>query len=221
MDLLFPKWCVGCRREGAFICQSCYRSLSRVMPPLCPKCGRPQPSGILCSECVGWQAEVDGIRAPFQFEGIIRQAVHQFKYQNLRAMAGTLARLLYDYFIDNPLPVTVLVPVPLHEKRLRERGYNQSALLAREFGRLVNLPVVEDCLVRRRHTAPQARTSSVAERLANVAGAFICRNDALKGQPVLLIDDVATSGSTLAACAAVAKAGSAMSVWGLVVAREI
>jgi len=191
------------------------------MPPLCPRCGRPQPSGILCPGCVSWQAEIDGIRSPFQFDGVIRQAIHQLKYQNLRALVVPLAKLLQGYLSTNPLPAEVLVPVPLHQKRLRERGYNQSSLLARELSKLINLPVVDNCLSRQRHAPPQARTSTVEERQRNIAGAFACRDYRLRDKQVLLIDDVSTSGATLDACAAALKAAGATSVWGLVMAREI
>jgi ComF family protein len=221
LDLLFPRWCVGCGREGDFICPSCLRSLPRVMPPLCPKCGLPQSSANLCSSCLGWQADIDGIRSPFRFDGVMRQAIHELKYRNLRALAGILARLLNDYLLNDPMPGEVLVPVPLHPRRLRERGYNQSHLLAQELGKLAGLPVVDDYLVRQRHSLPQARTSNVSERRGNVADAFACRSRRLEGKPVILIDDVATSGATLDACARALKQSGAASVWGLVLAREI
>jgi ComF family protein len=221
LNLLFPQWCVGCGKEGALICSSCQSSLPRITPPLCPRCGRPQPSGILCSSCVSWRAEIDGIRSPFRFDGVVRQAIYQLKYRNLRIMAAPLAQLLSDYLVTNPVPGDVLVPVPLHRKRMRERGYNQSNLLARKLGKLLNLPVVADCLIRQRHALPQARTTSVEERQSNVADAFTCRDDRLRNKRVLLIDDVSTSGATLDACAAALKASGAISVWGLTVAREI
>jgi ComF family protein len=221
LDLLFPQWCVGCGKEGEFICYSCRRSLPRIKPPLCPRCGKPQPSGILCPSCVGWQARIDGIRSPFRFDGVIRQAIYQLKYGNVRALAKPLAKLLNDYLSTNPVPGEVLVPVSLHQKRLRERGYNQSSLLAQELGKLTNLPVVDNCLTRQRHALPQARTSAIGERWSNVADAFTCRDHRLQGKQVLLIDDVSTSGATLDACAAAVKAAGATSVWGLVLAREI
>ena len=221
LDFLFPQWCVGCGKEGEFICYSCRRSLPRVMPPLCPRCGKPQPSGIVCPTCVSWQAEIDGIRSPFRFDGVMRQAIHQLKYRNLRAIAKPLAKSLNDYIAANPIPGEVLIPVPLHPKRLRERGYNQSSLLAKELGKLTSLPVVDDCLIRQRHAPPQARSSTVEERRSNVAGAFVCRDHRLQNKQVLLIDDVSTSGATLDACAAALKAVGATSAWGLVLAREI
>jgi len=221
LDFLFPQWCIGCGKEGDFLCHSCRQQLPQIMPPLCPRCGRPQSNGILCSSCVAWRAEIDGIRSPFRFDGLIRQAIHQLKYRNLRALAASLAQLLQDYLVANPVPGEVLVPVPLHHKRLRERGYNQAGLLARELGKLISLPVVDDCLIRQKHALPQARTLSVSERQSNVAGAFTCRNLRLQDKQVLLVDDVSTSGATLDACAGALKAAGATSVWGLVLAREI
>lgn len=221
LDLLFPRWCVGCGREGDFICSACLKSLARITPPLCPRCGRPQLNNVICPVCVGWQASIDGIRAPFKFDGAIRQAIHELKYQNVRAIASFLGQWLSDYLAANPLPGEVLVPVPLHRQRLRERGYNQSRLLARELSRLTGLPLVDDCLVRQRYTTPQTRTPNVNQRRANVADAFGCRDRRLEGRAVLLIDDVATSGATLDACARALKAAGAGPVWGLVLAKEI
>jgi competence protein ComFC len=218
---LFPRWCIGCGREGDFICPSCLKSLPRIKPPLCPRCGRPQLHAILCPSCAGWQAEIDGIRSPFRFDGVIRQAIHELKYRNLRAIAGLFARLLNDYLVTNPVPGEVVVAVPLHPKRLRERGYNQSQLLAQELAKLTKLPLIDDCLIRERHSLPQARTANVVERRSNVANAFSCRDRRLKGKPVLLIDDVSTSGATLDGCARALKKAGATSVWGLVLAREI
>jgi ComF family protein len=151
----------------------------------------------------------------------MRQAIHQLKYRNLRTLAPSLAELLRDYLAANPIPAEVLVPVPLHPKRRRERGYNQSSLLARELGKLTGLVVVDDCLIRQRTALPQARSASVEDRRRNVAKAFICRDHQLQERQVLLIDDVTTSGATLDACAAAVKASGAASVWGLALAREI
>jgi ComF family protein len=161
------------------------------------------------------------VRAPFVFEGVIREAIHEFKYNNLRDLAPTLAGLLYAYLKDNPVPGDTLVPVPLHRKKIMERGYNQSALLSGELGRWCGLPMVEDCLVRTRYTSSQARSTNVGERQHNVTGAFACRDRRLQGKKVILIDDVSTSGATLNACAGVLKAAGVETVWGLVIALEL
>jgi ComF family protein len=220
LDLLFPRWCIGCGREGDYICPSCREHLPVITPPICPGCGRPQSQGVLCDECREAPARIDGIRAPFVFDGIIRQAIHELKYRNLRALVPLLAGWLYDYLVASPLPMDVLVPVPVHPKRLRDRGYNQSALLAGGLGKLSGLPVVTD-LVRCHYAPPQARSANIGERQRNVAAAFACSKGRLRDKQVLLIDDVSTSGATLNACAGVLKDAGAATVWGLVIALEL
>jgi ComF family protein len=221
LDFLFPQKCVGCGEEGILLCPSCQQTLPRIKPPICPRCGKPQPGGFLCPGCSGWPSSLDGIRSPLIFEDLVRTAIHQFKYKNLRILAGPLAALISDYLNTNPLQGEVLVPVPLHPRRLRERGYNQSELLTRELSNLIHLPCINDCLIRQKFVLPQAQTHSVLERRRNVKQAFTCKNSALYGKQVLLIDDVSTSGATLDACAAALKSAGAISVWGIVLAREI
>jgi ComF family protein len=221
LDFLLPRWCIACGKEGDYICGSCRQLLPSISPPICFKCGRPQPPGKSCRGCIGEKSEIDGIRAPFLFEGTIRHAVHELKYRNLRAITSMLAGFLYEYVRENPIPADVLVPVPVHKKRERERGYNQSALLARELSRLCGIPAVEGSLVRQVFTLPQARSASAIERQRNVADVFTCRDWRLHGKKVLLIDDVSTSGATLNACTGVIKKTGAVSVWGLVLALEL
>lgn len=221
LDIFFPKRCVGCGREGSFICTSCLRNAKRILPPVCPRCGKPQPGGTPCPSCISRQFDIEGIRSPFRFEGVIREAIHQLKYHNLCDISTTLAGLLGEYLHRYPVPGEVLVPVPVHPKRLRERGYNQAVLLVRKLGKIARLSIVEDCLVRTRYTASQTKADSVQQRYKNVADVFACRDDRLRGKNVLLIDDVSTSGATINACAKSLKASGAGSVWGLVVAREI
>jgi ComF family protein len=139
----------------------------------------------------------------------------------LKAISPCLAELLADYLKKNPLPGEALVSVPLHPRRLRERGYNQSILLAGELGKRIGLPVIEDCLIRVKQAQPQVRAGDVEERWRNVADAFMCHDERISGKQIILIDDVCTSGATLESCAAALKNKRATSVWGLTLAREI
>jgi ComF family protein len=191
------------------------------MRPFCPRCGRPQASGIVCASCWQRPTEIDGIRSPFRFDEVIRKAIHELKYRNLRAISPRLAELLADYLEKNPLPGDALVGVPLHPRRLRERGYNQSDLVAEELGKHIGLPVIEDCLVRVKQAQPQVKAVDVEERRRNVADAFVCRDESVSGKRIILIDDVCTSGATLESCAAALKNKGATSVWGLTLAMEI
>src|ERR1035437_2493965 len=221
LNLLFPQKCLGCGIEGELICQVCLQSLPRISHPVCPQCGRPQPSGIMCPACIRQKNAINGLRSPLKFEGVVREAVHQSKYKNLRLLARPLANIMAEYLIRYPLPADLLIPVPLHPRRLKERGYNQSALLAEELSKLANLSLADDLLIRTKHHLPQPRTRNVGERLQNVKEAFACSNSKLKGKRILLIDDVSTSGATMEACAAALKSAGAESVWGLVRAREL
>ena len=219
LELLFPPRCLGCDTEGSYVCPECAASLPRLMPPFCHRCARSIASGNLCGQCANFALAVDGIRAPYLMEGTVQKAVHALKYRNLRAAAPTLASLIVSWMEHNPVPGDTLVPVPLHNRRLRQRGYNQSTLLAQEISRLTGMPVASEVLVRIRDTAPQVAMHGREERLRNVEGSFAC-SVSLAGQKLVLVDDVATTGSTLSACAIALKARGAASVWGLVLARQ-
>ena len=221
IDFFYPRHCVGCGRVGSFLCLDCTKSLPRILPPVCQKCGRPEVAGNFCPACWSAHSAVDSIRSPFRFDGVIRKAIHSFKYGNLRAICTDLSRLMFDYFQASELICDVVVPVPLHPRRLRQRGYNQSALLAREFSKLAHIKVDEDCLRRSKNSVPQTKTETVEERKANTIDAFVCQNEKLGTKRVLLIDDVCTSGATLDACAVALKVNGVESVCGLTLAREV
>lgn len=203
------------------ICEKCFLDLPRIVPPVCSRCGRPESSGGLCPSCWNAPPSIDGIRSVFRFEGIVRKAIHHLKYYDLKTISKDLAKILYDYITYNKLEYEVIIPVPLHKKRLRHRGYNQSLLIARELGKLANNDVLTDVLFRVKEGVSQARTTGVQQRVKNVKDAFSCNEHSIKNCKVILIDDVCTSGATLESCARALKAAGAESVWGLTIAREI
>jgi ComF family protein len=144
--------------------------------------------------------------------------MHQFKYDGLTALGEPLGELLTEGWRSFRPPGDVIIPVPLHSRRLRERGYNQSAVLAGELGRRVGLPVLERGLARTRETAPQVELNA-SQRQVNVAGAFECMTGEICGHAVLLIDDVCTTGATLNACAEALRKQEPRSIWALTLAR--
>jgi len=148
----------------------------------------------------------------------MREAIHRLKYSNSQDLAAPLGEMMVSYWQDVHLPADVIVPVPLHARRLRERGYNQATLLARELGKGVGLPVLENALIRVRDTSPQVDLSA-EERKENVRGAFHCPDDRLAGKNVLLVDDVYTTGATLEACSSALKQRGVRNVWALTLAR--
>ena len=207
LDLIFTPRCVECGDEGAYMCPAC---LSAVEPER-------EPFEI--------GAGGNGIeaRAVYRFEGAARKAVHQLKYQGVTALAPPLGRLMAGRLAragaEAGSAPALIVPVPLHRSRLRERGYNQAELLAREVSRRTGTPFAARFLSRTASAPPQAQSRSVEDRLAAVRGAFRAAHEA-EAASVLLIDDVCTTGSTLAACAdALFQAGAAR-VTALTFARE-
>jgi ComF family protein len=153
------------------------------------------------------------------FGGAIAVALRRFKYESRPDLAGSLGHLLREAVAEAGVCADVVVPVPLHPKRLADRGYNQAALLARAAAARLSIPLAARALVRMRHTTKQAHLGREA-RLGNVAQAFQVRDcAAIRGRRVLLIDDVVTTGSTLSACTEALLAGGAVSVQALVLAR--
>lgn len=220
-DLLFPRHCVVCRREGTLLCGPCLVAFPRLLPPLCRACSKPTEGEELCHFCRHQPLSIDSIRSLFRYEGPVRETLHQLKYGNLPGLAETLGVEMALYLEQGHFEVHVVLPVPLHPRRLRQRGYNQAALLARPVAGLCKLPLREDLLRRTRDMPAQARSASAEARQRNVEGAFACSEGDLTGTAVLLIDDVCTTGATLEACALALKAAGAKAVWGLTLAREV
>jgi ComF family protein len=237
-DLLFPPRCVACHRLGAWLCTSCVEEIEVIRPPLCPRCGLPlddrssegaaQPgssgsqSGLLTGHrCRETPSSLDGLNAYAFHSEPLRTAIHQFKYEDLRRLAVILGRLMGQSWVELSLAdrdPDVIVPVPLHATRQRERGYNQAALLARELGIHLQRPVREDVLVRTKATAPQVDLN-VQERHANVRGAFRVVTSGLAGKGVLLVDDVCTTGATLGAASSALREHDVAFVWAYTLAR--
>ena len=221
LDLLFPPRCALCGRHGVALCEGCADALPRAGPPRCPRCWSPQRSHWRCRACGEQPLALEGLRSLYVFREGARELVHGLKYSHYSALASPMGGLMAGYLRDAALPGEVLVPVPLHPRRQRLRGYNQSALLAGEVSRCLGLPLVAQALVRRRDTPPQAKTLEAGARRHNVAGAFDCPRGVAAGQRVLLVDDVTTTGATLDACArALLAEGGAHGVWALTFARE-
>ena len=222
LDLLFPPRCVQCNAANSWLCPKCLGNIHYITGPVCRQCGTPTPAHKLlsCQQCLNNPLQhIDGIRATAYFENNpIRFAIHALKYQNNKAVAGTLAELLANTCRQYHLAADVIIPVPLHPSRLKERGYNQSQLLAAHLGRLLNVPVNTVTLQRIRKTKSQMKLGA-GERHENVSGAFACKDKTMQNLGVIIIDDVCTTGSTLDACAAALKASNFSAAWGLTLAK--
>lgn len=235
VDIIYPPRCHVCQNflrenralEELSLCKACLAGFISITPPFCPRCGRPFRAGPhdvhLCEDCMRKRPFYDATRAPYLYEGTVMEAIHRFKYGGKTYLGNTLGHLLFRFAehwlreIENPL----IMPVPLHPKKLSKRGFNQSLLLARHVASRTGLELDFLCLRRIRYTLPQTGLKS-AERSKNVRRAFaFTGRKTLKGRTVLLVDDVATTGSTLNECARVLKRAGAEKVMCLVVARTM
>lgn len=202
LGLLFPDHCAACRRTGDLFCADCRALLVPYAEEV-----QATPQGL------------EAVRIAFTFEGPLRAAIHALKYTRRRRMARPLGALMAAHLRAAPLPAQVLLPVPLHPARQAERGFNQAAELAHEIARATGLPVLERGLTRQRVTAQQARLTA-QERHANMRGAFAWCGPGSAPHSVLLVDDVLTTGATLAACAAALRQVGTQEVYGLALARS-
>jgi ComF family protein len=232
LALVFPSSCPGCggsvdRPTRGPLCARCWGALPRHPGASCA-CGFPLPAGIPgpCGRCRRGLGPFARGASLGPYEGTLRVLVHELKFRGRRRVAHRLAEALLDapgvasvLAAEPTRPAPVLVPVPLHPRRLRERGFNQSALLAHAVALSPGLRVVEGALTRREDTAPQTGLSA-ARRRANVARAFVVRRRApVTGRIVVLVDDVTTTGATARACARALLSAGAVEIRLLTVAR--
>lgn len=225
LDLLFPPRCVACGRAGQLLCDTCAQRVAPVPAPYCPRCGQPQSNDHICPSCTSLQSNpLTLARACAIFQSPLREAIHALKYENMPQLAPSLTRYLHAGYAHHLVssihtPVSAILPVPLHANRQHQRGYNQSALLARHFTLRTGIPLREDWIVRTRDTEPQVG-KNYRERQHNVADSFTATVP-LAGMTLLLIDDVYTTGATLRACASALRAAGAQEVYALTLARPL
>ncbi len=218
LDVLYPLECAGCGGSGKIICDRCVEELPSLVSPYCRVCAA-HSEFELCQACAQSGRRFDGVRAPYRYEGTIRQAILAMKYGGIRAAASQLGDMLAEYLEVNPLPGDLMGPVPMHRTRLRERGYNQAELLARRVAGRCDVPYQNDLLARTRRVDPQASMTSAVSRASNAADSVtVPRLSEVHGARIILVDDVATTGSTLDACAGALKDAGVASVWCLTLA---
>jgi ComF family protein len=221
LSLVFPARCAGCGRPGNLFCPACQDQVQPVPQPVCIRCGRPVATAGRCSDCSDGSFHVSAIRAAAVYIDPISKAIHRFKYEGQPELHAPLGELLVAYWRSRSATVDLVASVPLHENRQRERGFNQSELLAAVLCREARLPLLQQGVLRRTRDTEHQMLLGPAERRANVQNAFAWMGPSLANHKVLLIDDVATTGSTLEACAEVLLAAGAGRVWALTVARAL
>ena len=227
-SLFYPPTCVVCTENVArseYLCADCQRRAPRIAAPFCAKCSEPFPGAITqtfsCANCEHRELHFECAVAAYRSRGLVRRLVHDFKYGRQRHLRHPLTAWLRETLSDPRLRgrhFDLIVAVPLHPARERERGFNQAALLAELLAQSMKV-TARPLLERTRYTTTQTAYDR-AERMENLAGAFRLRkNRDVRDLRVLLIDDVLTTGSTLSECARVLRAGGAVSIHAATAAR--
>ncbi|CCW36230.1 predicted amidophosphoribosyltransferase [Chthonomonas calidirosea] len=234
LDLVYPPKCLLCGTllpEGA-LCTACIASFETLQPPFCVRCGAPTlKASSWCLQCAAGEVPAwDWSFAFGRYSGGLREAIHRLKYGGSTSLAAPLAHLLANAFHVGAIPedalqignlaFDIVVPVPLHPKRLRQRGYNQSERIAFYFAKEKGWRLETRGLRRVRFAGPQTRLGAAARR-ENVVGAFeVTEPERFRGLSVVLVDDVITTGSTLGEIAKLLKQAGAARIWVLAVARD-
>jgi ComF family protein len=235
-DLFFPKFCLGCRKEGIYLCDDCRALLDIAEFDYCLCETKPQRLPDLknaikrngkCSRCQNKKLSGLYFALSYKEKQLTKKLIYQFKYQPyLKDLAKTLASILVEHFVlsgkntNEVWDKGVLVPVPLDKSKLKIRGYNQSEELAKELSKILKIPVISNNLIKIKSTKPQMELSK-EERGKNLENAFIIKTPAeFADKKIFLVDDVYTTGSTMEECAKVLCGAGVKQVWGIALARE-
>jgi len=221
-DLVFPKKCAGCKKEGVWLCKNCQKEIVPIKTFTCPKCKTITKNGQVCSSCRK-NSNLTGMIIAAYFRGPLRELVHTFKYNGVKDLAEILVNLLISRLYGRlPRGRILLISMPLHFRKKAERGFNQTEILARLLSEKLHLEYRNNILKRKKYTRPQIGLES-RDRLKNIAGAFEINKkiekEILKNRTILLLDDVITTGATLEEAAKTLRIVGAKRIWGITVAQ--
>jgi ComF family protein len=223
LDIFFPIRCLGCGKFDDWICADCHKTLPILTEQHCPFCKKMiTKNGEICFSCQKKEKPALAgvfIASTYQSE-LLKSAVHYYKYKFIKKLAEPLALLIAQALQNSKLPTPdLIIPVPLHQRRLRWRGFNQAEVLAQALD--LEIPLSAKILKRKNYTTPQVKMKNRKQRLNNLNGAFEITNpEKIKDKNILLIDDIITTGTTLSICANILKQAGAKKVSALVIARE-
>ncbi|NIM95705.1 MAG: ComF family protein [Anaerolineales bacterium] len=218
LDLIYPPICVGCNQPGEIWCSDCHGCIQVFREPMCLRCGRPSHHSLVqCRYCRGFPSTLK-VRSYAKYEGSLLRALLHLKYQPNQDLANIMGHWLADVFQRTGWSGSILVAVPLGKHRIRQRGYNQAGLIADGLADVLGLENSRTALRRIRETRSQVGLDPTA-RFQNVLDAFVADEHVVRGQEIILIDDLMTTGSTLSACTFALEDAGAKRVYGLTVAR--
>lgn len=221
IDWVYPPRCAGCGQTNQRWCQKCHSDVIPIDPRhSCPICSYPHASQKNCPDCKNLTPEFTALESFALYKDPIRKAIHRLKYESDIGLAEILAQYLAQVIVRTDWQIDLVTAVPLSRQRMRQRGYNQSALLARNLAWFLNLPFSSRALIRVKETQVQVGLDS-RQRKLNVDKAFLADPRLCAQKSILVVDDVATTGATLSACAQALKSASCCQVYAVTLARAV
>jgi len=223
LDLLFPRQCFSCHQEGQELCLNCLNGIE-LKAPQCLICQKRSLNGKICDYC-RTKTQLSRFFSVGSYDNeLLRESIHLLKYSKVTDLSKILGELAANYWRtylnDIQRKLDVLIPIPLHSRRLRQRGFNQSELIAKELNSAIGIPIETEALERLKNTLPQVKIKNKEKREINMRNAFLVKNkEAVREKTIILFDDVATTGATLDDAARALKESGARSVWALVLAK--
>jgi len=221
LDILFPPCCAGCGEWGERYCHTCLKSTRTINSNICKICGEPmnRAASSVCERCKTSDIFFSATSSWALFEDPLKRAIHNLKYKRNIGLGEVFAEPLTKLFFGCDWHVDLITAVPLDRDRRRERGFNQSIMLARPISWLTKIPLKENAIARSRITRSQVGLSR-EERKKNMSDAFKGAPEIVSGKIILIIDDVITTGSTINACSKAMIESGAERVFGLTLARS-
>ena len=220
MDLIFPPVCGGCGKTGSRWCRDCQSLVPRISKPFCLQCGIPTREEGLCEKCKADPPAYRMMRSWAVFDSPIQNALHTIKYRRNIGLADSIAIHMSEFVRSLGWKIDLLVPAPLGRERLRERGYNQVALVAHPLSYETGWGYEPNALTKVRETRSQVGLS-IHQRRDNVSKAYQADPKKVSGKTVLLLDDVSTTGSTISSCTEALLSAGTQAVYALTIARAL
>lgn len=234
LDALFPINCLLCRKDNVWLCEKCLRNLPLLSFQVCPYCEKEiSVHGAICKRCRMIQLEknssiaLQNLICATEYQKVSK-LIHLFKYNFISELGAPLGKIIARALQKNNLPLPeLIIPIPIHQRKLKWRGFNQAEILASSVSLNLTpglaIPVRTDLIFRQKNTSAQMKIKTYAKRLDNLKNAFALTpgaKEVIAGKKILLIDDVATTGATLFECAKVLKSAGAKEISGAIIARQ-
>lgn len=220
VDFIYPPECAGCNSSGEIWCKDCQESVHTITEPICPLCGYPSIKTEICSNCQETPPPYTALRSWAEYEGPLREALHNLKYKNDLELGNVFSSALVTIIRALNWNFDFIIPMPISPNHYKVRGYNQSMVIARPIALALGISIANNLVERNKETRSQVNLNR-EERFKNLQSAFSANSAKLLNKKVLLVDDICTTGATISSCSKTLKDAGCSEIYCLTVARTL